>query len=250
MSRIIAVAALFILLTTAFAAAEPLRVATEGAYPPFNYIDENGEPAGFDVEMAKAICTALSRKCEIVVVPWNDIITRLVKGDYDMVVASMAKTPERDKLIDFTDHYYRSRSNFVGEAGRFPQATPEVLTGRTIAAQKGTVQENYLYEHYGTSNIRSAGTTKEAFDLLVAGEVDAVLSDSLTIYEFLQTPRGRTFDFIGSALPASDVSSFSHIAVAEGNDELCKQINHALKRLRAEGTYDRINKKYFPFSIY
>lgn len=250
MARMLALTALLLLLVAPPVSAEPLRVATEGAYPPFNYINEEGRPVGFDVDIAKAICTALSRDCKIVVVAWDDIITGLVNGDYEMIVASMAKTPERDKLIDFTDHYYRSRSNFVGKAGRYESSTPDALAEAIITAQKGTVQENYLFRHYNKSTIRSAETTKAAFDLLVDGQVDAVLSDSLTIYEFLQTPRGRPFDFIGTALPTTDVSSYSHIAVAEGDDELRNQVNEALKRLRAEGTYDRINKKYFPFSIY
>lgn len=231
-------------------AQEPLRVATEGAYPPFNYIDSQGNLAGFDIDIARAICADLNRPCQLVRVVWKDIISGLVHGDYDMIVASMARTAEREDLIDFTDRYYRSRSNFVGKAGMFTNSSPDALKGKRLCAQKGTVQSDYLTTHYPNSTIIQAETTKAAFDKLVQGTVDAVLSDSLTIYDFLQTAKGRDFDFVGQALPADNVSSYSHIAVAEGNHKLRKAINAALKRIRAEGIYDRINKKYFPFSIY
>ncbi len=89
-----------------------------------------------------------------------------------------------------------------------------------------------------------------AFELLFRGQVDAVLSDSLTIFNFLQSETGRQFDFVGTPLPASDPSSEACIAVRKGDTKLLKALNSALKNIRLNGTYEKINRQYFPFAIY
>lgn len=86
---------------------ETLKIATEGAYPPFNFIDK-GELKGFDVDIAKAICAKMSVDCTFQAVPWNDIIGGLEANKYDLVVASMAYSKERAARIDFSEPYYRS----------------------------------------------------------------------------------------------------------------------------------------------
>ncbi|MFW5791808.1 MAG: transporter substrate-binding domain-containing protein [Desulfohalobiaceae bacterium] len=233
------------------ARADTLRIATEGAYPPFNSLNDQGELEGFDVDIAAALCQAMGRECELVAVEWEEIINGLVQGSYDMIVASMARTPERDKLVDFTNHYYRSRSAFVAVAGAQFDITPEGLRGKVLCAPVKTVQADYLQRSYGDlATVKLSSDTEEAFDLLVAGDVHVVLSDSLNCLEFLTSEKGQGFDFIGEALPAEDHSSSAHIAVREGDDALRTEINQALQTIRLDGTYDRINRRYFPFSIY
>ncbi len=243
-----------VLVTLALAAgarADTLRIATEGAYPPFNFLNDQGELEGFDVDIAAALCQAMGRECELVAVQWEEIINGLVQGDYDMIVASMARTPERDKLVDFTNHYYRSRSAFVATEDAEFDIRPEGLHGKVLCAPVETVQADYLQRTYGdVATVRLSSDNVEAFELLVAGDVHVVLSDSLNCLEFLTSEKGLGFDFIGEALPAEDHSSSAHIAVREGDDELRTAINQALQTIRLDGTYDRINRRYFPFSIY
>lgn len=247
---LLAVPTLLLTGTKGFAEA-PLRIATEGAYPPFNYIDEDGKLAGFDVDIALAICEELNRRCEVNAVPWDDLLPRLAKGDYDAIIASMARTPEREKVADFTSYYYRSRSMFVGKPSTSFVQTKSGLEGLTIAAQTGTVQEEYLLNNFsGTTHLTTTKTTDDAFALLVGGHVDAVLSDGLTIFDFLQTDKGQRFDFIGSPLPATDPSSRACIAVRKGDTELVNLLEQTIKELRINGVYEKINAKYFPFSIY
>lgn len=232
-------------------AQQPLHIATEGAYPPFNFIDKNGDLAGFDVDIALALCESMQVECVIEAVQWDDILNGLVAGSYDAIVASMAKTPEREKVASFTDFYYRSRSTFVGDPKKQFVQTTEGVKGMILAAQTETVQLQYLMNNFsGSAKIQGATTIKEAFAMLVRGDVDAVLSDSLTIYDFLQTDVGRSFDFIGTPLPQNDPSSESRIAVAKGNTKLVDAFNKALKEIRLNGTYDKVNRRYFPFSIY
>jgi len=245
---------IFAILSLFFALAGPsradtLRIATEGAYPPFNYVNEQGQLEGFDVDIAKALCQAMDRSCEIVAKEWEHIIDGLTAGEYDAIVASMAKTPERDALVDFTDSYYRSRSSFVShiDADLF---TDKDLVGKRLCTAEGTIQADYLREHYTNSVITLTQDTPESFAMLARGEVDAVLTDSLNALEFLQSEAGRDFDFTGEALPADDTSASAHIAVRSGDDTLRQDINQALKAIRLNGEYERINRRYFPFSIY
>lgn len=234
------------------ASAQPaLRIATEGAYPPFNYVNEDGRLAGFDVDIAKALCEVMERKCTLQAVAWDDILPGLSKNNYDVIIASMARTPQREEIADFTNYYYRSRSIFAGNPTKPFIQTREGMKGCTVGVQTGTVQEAYLRSNYdGTALIKTALTMNEIFAMLVSGEVDTVLSDGLTIYDFLQTSAGQPFDIIGSPLPADDPSSRACIAVAKGNTSLVNALNKAIREIKLNGTYDKINEKYFPFSIY
>jgi ABC-type amino acid transport substrate-binding protein len=226
-----------------------LVIATEGAYPPFNYVDAAGELAGFDVDIARALCRAMDADCTLVSVKWTRILDGL-GTDYDAVVASMGRTRKRDQVADFSDAYYRSRTTFIAPKGADLDTSPRGMAGKTVATGAGTIQADYLEENYPDTEVLTPETLEQAFDHLVAGRADAVLTDSLTGFEFMKTDQGRGFDFTGKALPADHASSSAHIAVDQGERELVEDFNQALKTIRLNGTYDRINRKYFPFSIY
>jgi len=241
----------FILLGSQVMAQGTLRIATEGAYPPFNEIDKNGTVVGFDVDISLALCEAMDVKCTIVINEWDTILDGLTSNKYDAVIASMANTPERAKLADFTGYYYRSRSTFVGNPSKQFVQTRDGVKGMTLGAQAGTTQAEYLNKNFeGSATIKLGKTTSDTFAMLAKGEVDAMLSDSLTIFDFLQTEEGRRFDFIGAPLPKGDPSSEACIAVRKGDSELTAAFNKAIKDIRLSGVYEKINRKYFPFSIY
>jgi len=243
---------LWMLAAVVPANAQPaLRIATEGAYPPFNIVNEDGTLTGFDVDIALALCEAMDRQCAIEALTWDDLIPALQEGRVDAVVASMAKTPERTKLVLFTDYYYRSRASFMSDPTKGVAINENGLKGKTVATQANTVQENYLRKNFGAiAKIVTTKTIGESFELLVEDQADVVLSDSLIIYEFLQTKAGKRFDFIGAPLPAGDPSSEAYIAVRKKDHELAAALNKALKLIRLSGEYGRINRHYFPFSIY
>ncbi|MGE4299183.1 MAG: transporter substrate-binding domain-containing protein [Desulfovibrionaceae bacterium] len=232
-------------------AGRTLRFATEGAYPPFNFVGADGKLTGFDVDIGFALCKAMGVACTVVAVPWDDLIPGLQAGDYDMIVASMAKTAEREKVVDFTDSYYHSRTTFVAGTALKGEPFPQSLRGKILATQRNTVQAAYLVKEFG--QIATVTLTEDmggAFALLAAGKADVVLADSLPAYEFLISANGKGFDFYGEALPVGDIFSSAHIAVRKRDDALRQSIDKALQALRLDGTYDTINRAYFPFSIY
>lgn len=243
---------LFVVLSTpGSACAESLRIATEGAYPPFNFVDDKGELNGFDVDIARALCSRMRVECGFHIVAWENIVQGLVDGKYDAIVASMAKTPEREQLVDFTKGYYRSRSSFVGKADVGIGTTPEDLAGKVLAADAQTVQAEYLHKHFkDVAEITLVSAVGEGFALLEDESVDLYLVDALTAMSFLTQARYSQFIFIGDPTPADDPSTTAHIAVQKGDDDLRERFNEALEGIYESGEYARINKKYFPFNIY
>jgi polar amino acid transport system substrate-binding protein len=223
-----------------------LRVATEGAYPPFNYLDENGELAGFDVDYARALCTVMKVRCELVAEPWGSIIDGLVERRYDVIVASMSVTEERKRRVAFTDKYYSTPMRFVARKADGDRLA--TLHGRTIGAQAETTAMAYLIDGFPFGrDLRPYETMEEAYAALLAGKVEAVLTDSLVAWDFLKSPAGRVFSFVGEPIYTDTEVA---IAVRKDAETLRRRLNRAIALTIIDGTYQRINQKYFPFSIY
>jgi ABC-type amino acid transport substrate-binding protein len=233
-------------------AGERLRVATEGAYPPFNFIDENGQLAGFDVDIAKALCNVLKAECEISAVPWDQLLTDLAAGRCDMVVASMAETPERVQLAEFTNPYYRTPNAFIGRSDNgVREVTPTTARGKVLAAQRDTIQGTYLQQHYkDVAELKLTDTLPAAFEALARGEVDFVLADALLSYSFINSEIRQHLEIIGNTISDQELSSLSFIQVRKGNLKLRDAINQALRDIKSDGIYRQINAKYFPLDIY
>jgi len=253
LTRIAAIAALALLATTTLAAAKDwstVRIGTEGAYPPFNSIDAAGELKGFDIDVAKALCDKMKVKCTFVAQDWDGIIPALLAGKFDAIVASMSITDERKKKVAFTDRYYTTPGTFmVAKDSPTTDITPAGLKGKTIGAQSSTTDATYLDNKYKDSEIKLYATQDEANADLAAGRLDAVLADKFPLYEFLKTDSGKgCCKFTGPDLP--DVNPDGQgIAVRQEDKDLTEMLNKALKEIKADGTYKKINDAYFPFSI-
>lgn len=235
----------------AWAAFERLRVATEGAYPPFSFINEQRQLAGFDVDIAQELCRRLETDCEIIAVPWNELLPGLVARRYQMIVASMAKTPEREQQAEFTDSYYRTRSVFIGRRDiGIVEVTPTTAQGKILATQADTTYADYLQKHYPMATLKLTATIADAFAALGRGEADLALSDNLSAFEFLRSNAGQELDIIGSPPAISEATEAAHIQVRKGDIQLRDAVNAALRKLWLDGAYHRINVRYFPFDIY
>jgi len=227
-------------------AADKIRIGTEGAYPPFNQIDASGNVIGFDVDIAKALCEKMKADCVIVTQDWDGIIPGLLAKKYDAIVASMSITDERKKAVAFTDPYYSNSLRFVAKKGS--DIDPTNLKGKTIGAQRATISGSYLEDNLkDVVDIKLYDTQENAYLDLGADRVDAVLADMLVNYEWLNSDEGQGFEFKGEAI---DIDDRIGIALRKDDTELVKRFNEALAGIRADGTYDKINAKYFPFSIY
>ena len=237
-----------LLLAAPAGAAEPLRIGTEGAYPPFNQIGPDGELQGFDIDIARALCEEMNRECTFVTQDWDGIIPGLLANKYDAIIASMSITEEREKAVDFTKRYYSNKLRFLAKKSSDIKPTEASLEGKTIGAQRATISAQWLKENLGDAvDIKLYDTQENAFLDLGSGRIDAVLADMLVAYEWLNSDAGSAYEFKGDAVYSGDRIA---IAVREGDDKLRKAFNRAIEAIREDGTYTEIRKQYFPFEIY
>jgi len=243
---LIVAAVLGVFMAGSAQAQEKLRIGTEGAYPPFNQIDPDGKVIGFDIDIAAALCNQMQVECEFVTQDWDGIIPGLMAKKYDAIVASMSITEERLKAVAFTDPYYSNKLQYVAPKGS--KVDPNNLKGKSVGAQRATISASYLEDNLKDDvNIKLYDTQENAYLDLESGRTDVVLADMLVTYEWLQKGAGEKFAFIGEPVNIDDSIG---IAVRKGDEELLKRLNEALAAIVADGTYAKINAKYFPFSIY
>lgn len=232
---------------------EKVRIGTEGAYPPFNFIDPNGKLQGFDIDIANALCEAAGVQCEFVTQDWDGMIPGLLAKKYDAIIASMSITEERKQRVDFTNKYYQTPARFVVKKGTDIQISQEGLAGKTVGVQRATVSENFIRDNFGQNiTIKSYATQDEANMDLVSGRLDLVFADAVVLMEgFLNTDAGKDYDFIGPGYTNKEwFGDGIGIAVRKGEEDLRKLLNDAIEKIRADGTYKKINDKYFNFDVY
>lgn len=226
------------------------RIATEGSYPPWSFKDAQGVLQGWDVDIANALCEKMRAKCEIVAQDWDGIIPGLIARKYDMIVASMAITPQRRERVAFSAKYKDTVSRFIARKGTGPEVSPAALKGRRIGVQRGSVQAAYLAQNYRDSDLKFYDTPQAAELDLVAGRVEYILGNMVTYHVgFLKTPEAKDFAFVGPDLKGGLLGEGNAIAVRKDDGHTLARVNAALEAIRADGTYDRITAKYFPFKL-
>ena len=221
-----------------------LRIGTEGQYPPFNYVDESGEIKGFDVDVALALCERLEVECELVAQDWDGIIPGLLAGRYHAIVASMSITDERKKVVSFTDRYYSNQVRFL--AAKNSKFDPAYPGGKIIGTQRDTVAAGWLEQNAGAAEIELYDNQEDVFLDLTSGRLDAVFADGIMLYEWLQTDGSGEYHLVGDGYSLDEGIG---IAVRKEDAELREALNTALAEILADGTYAKINARYFPFSI-
>lgn len=236
-----------------------IRLASEGAYPPFNVTAADGSMRGFDIDIGNALCEELKARCTWVKQEWDGMIPALMSRKFDAIVASMSITEERKAKVDFTDKYYASPLALITKKGSPLQPDLATLKGKKVGVQRGTVSDNYATRYWdgkGPEIVRYAKQDEAYLDLR-SGRMDAAFADYLEAYGgFLTKPEGEGYDVAGERLfgktaeERAVIGEGIGIAVRKRDKELTEQLNKALAAIRANGKYDEIQKKYFPMDIY
>lgn len=184
MRRLAAALVLALCAATPTLAAEKLRIATTGGYPPFDHVDDAGEIAGFDVDIARALCAELDAECEVVLKKWERLIPELRAGGFDAIAASMSITEERRQLVSFTDRYYSNVVRFMAREGS--GFDPTDAAGKTIGAVRAMIASDWLEANLsGTATIKLYTGQQELHGDLVTGCLDVMFGDGLGSYAWL-----------------------------------------------------------------
>jgi ABC-type amino acid transport/signal transduction systems, periplasmic component/domain len=213
-----------------------LRVGLNAVFAPFEYV-ENGQVTGFDVDLINEIGKNLGYKVEIIDQSFDGLIPALKAGKIDIIVSGMSSTEERKKSVDFTDDYFVSKETYIRKKGN-AAVTPATLSGKKIGVQLGTIQEIEAKEIKGATVVPNESTVNTILDLK-AGKIDVIILEKAVAQEYMKkNPEMEIFDEkpakIGTAM-----------ALDKGkNQELIKQINDELKKMKENGKYNELIKKY------
>lgn len=230
-----------------------VRFLTEGDYPPFNFYDEDGTLVGFNVDLARAICLELGTACDIKVRPWGELLLALRRGEADAVIAGHAVTPQSLTEVDFTDRYFQTPGRFAGKRdSEAVEITPENLDSKRIGVAKNTAHEAYLRAFFRSSAVQAFENADLARDALIAGQVDYVFDDGISLVFWLHgTASKRCCELKGG--PYLEPKFFGDgiaIAVPKTDSQIKTLINGALTRLRSNGRLDELVERYFPVKVY
>ncbi|WP_261845129.1 transporter substrate-binding domain-containing protein [Aliamphritea ceti] len=237
------------------AQAETVKVGLAAEpYPPFAFTDASGKWQGWEVEMMDAICLTAKLECEITPISWDGIIPALQSKKIDMIMASLSITPDRQKVIDFSDKYYNTPAVIVGDKRIEMDATPDAMKNKILGVQSGTIHRKYIQKHFAdmADSVKEYQTQDEANQDLVAGRIDALQADSIAMMDFVNSPQGLAccevkgevagdLDILGPGVGAG---------IRKGDEKLRMAVNDAILALRDSGKYQEISAKYFSFDPY
>jgi lysine/arginine/ornithine transport system substrate-binding protein len=232
-----------------------LKFGVDASYPPFESLSPSGEFVGFDMDLGRAICGYLKVKCVFVSQTFSGIIPALQARKFDAILSSMSKTAEREKAISFSTQMYDEPTSLIAKKGSGITATADGLKGKSVGVEAGTIQESYAnayWKPFGVKVVSYPGQDQVYADLL-SGRLDASLQDSVEAdYGFLKTPKGADYALVSNITddPKDVLGSFVAIGVRKNEKELLAKIDEAIAALHKDGTYDKLQSKYFNFNIY
>jgi polar amino acid transport system substrate-binding protein len=228
-----------------------IRFLTEVDFPPFDFAGSDGNPAGFNVDLARLICEDLKVSCTVQMRRFDTLLAGLGENRGDAVIASLAPTPALRQKIDFTDPYYRSPARFVALRDAGPtDVAPERLEGKKIAVVSGTAHQAYVKTFFTESEVRAYPNADAAREALRRREVDLLFGDGIGLAFWLNgTDSANCCKFVGG--PFTESRYFGEgigIGVKRGNDTLRLALNWALFRLWERGRFTDLWLRYFPIS--
>jgi octopine/nopaline transport system substrate-binding protein len=277
--NVCAAIAAFSLLVPAVAFAQAkdwsnIKIATEGAYKPWNFTDASGKLIGFEVDLAEDLCKRMKAKCEIVAQAFDGMIPALNTGKYDAIMAGMNITDKRKEAIAFTEPYGRTPSTFavlkssplakLPDAGKVYSLNPEglaaaeksindikpMLKGKVIGVQTSTAQANFLEKYFkDVVDIRQYKTTEQHDLDLAAGRVDGVFASISYLKGVVEEPKNKDMMLAGPRYGGGPLGFGVAVGLRKGDAELIAKFDAAVKAAVADGTVKTLSTKWFGFDI-
>ncbi|MFT4435152.1 transporter substrate-binding domain-containing protein [Caballeronia sp. 15715] len=231
--------------------ANVLRLGIDPTYPPMDVKMPDGTVTGFDVDLANEICRRIAMHCQWVEMEFSGMIPALQARKIDAIISSMAITEKRMQQIAFSTKLFQFKSRLIAKTGAPVTVSVEGLRGKRIGVQSGTQFEAYAQKNWQSGGVEVVAYQSQegVFQDLEAGRLDAALLGSVEADNgFLKTPRGKGFGFVGGPLEMGDHGT--GIGLRKDDVALKASIDSAIAGMRADGTYQKIARKYFDFDVY
>ena len=226
------VSAAVLALSAGVAMAQTVRLGTEGAYPPYNFINDSGEVDGFEREVGDEVCKRAELTCEWVTNEWDSIIPNLVSGNYDVIIAGMSITDERDEVIDFTQNYTQP-----DPSGYLAASADVDLAHGVIAAQSGTIQASHIASTGAT--LVEFATPEETIAAVRNGEADAVLADDAYL-----RPIADEDDAVIMLEQVEMLGGGVGLGIRESDADLKAKLDAAIQSMKDDGSLNAMIAKW------
>ncbi|SIT45673.1 lysine/arginine/ornithine transporter subunit; periplasmic-binding component of ABC superfamily [Paraburkholderia piptadeniae] len=232
-----------------------VRFGVDASYPPFESKSVNGQLVGFDIDLGNEICKRLNAKCVWVESAFDGMIPALKAKKFDGVLSSMSMTPQREAQIAFSAKLFHTPTRLVAKKGSNLQPTADALKGKAVGVEQGSIQETYVKINWAPKGVKVIPyqDQDQVYADLTSGRLDAALQDSVQAdMGFLKTARGAGFAFTGSELtdPAGTLGSGAAIGLRKEDTDLKAKIDKAIADMIKDGTYKKIEARYFAFDVY
>ncbi len=233
MNRLITLSVALAMTAGAAFAQDVIRMGTEGAYPPYNFINDDGEVDGFERDLGDELCARAELTCEWVTNEWDSIIPNLVSGNYDTIIAGMSINDEREEVIDFTQDYIPpATSSYVA-------LTEDAPLDGVVAAQTSTLQSGYISESGAT--LLEFATADEIISALRNGEADAVFFDTDYLTPIVEESGGELM-FVGETVT---LGRGTGMGIRESDGELKDTFDAAITSMKEDGSLNELLIKWF-----
>ncbi|WP_448901188.1 transporter substrate-binding domain-containing protein [Eubacterium sp.] len=216
---------------------ETLTMVTNAEFPPYEY-KEGDNVVGIDADVAQAIADKLGMKLEIVDTKFDAIIPGVQSGKYDMGMAGMTVTPDREKSVAFSDSYAKGIQSIIVKQGSDIKSVDDLSEKTKIGVQLGTTGDIYAKDDFGDEAVQEFDKGADAVQALLAGKIDCVIIDNEPAKSFVAANEGLEI------LSTSYAEEEYAICFKKDNTELQTKVNGALKELIADGTLQKIVNKY------
>ncbi|MEM9582395.1 MAG: transporter substrate-binding domain-containing protein [Pseudomonadota bacterium] len=212
--------------------AKTIRMGTEGAYPPYNFLNDAGEVDGFERELGDELCARAELTCEWVTNEWDSIIPNLVSGNYDVIIAGMSITAERDEVIDFTQNYTQP-----DPSAYLALSADADVAGGVVAAQTSTIQASFIASSGAT--LVEFATPEETVTAVKNGEADAVLADKSYLAPIAEADGDLVMleqeELIGGGVG---------MGIRESDGELRAKFDAAITSMKEDGSLNTLIEKW------
>lgn len=251
-------------------AADKIRIATEGAYAPWNFSGPNGTLEGFEIDLANDLCKRMNKECEIIAQNWDGIIPSLTAGKYDAIMAGMSITPKREEVIAFTTPYAAAINSFAvlddSDLANLPMAgkplsvdseaakpvleeIAKLIAGKTVGVQGSTTASAFMEQYFKDgAETREYKTTEEHNFDLVSGRLDAVVANA-TVLAAAMEKEDMAGTKLAGPLFSGKVFGMIGIGLRKEDAALKAEFDTAIEAARMDGTIKTLSEKWFKLDV-